>query len=498
MEVDSVQSESDFATFHDMPNEIMQMIFRCLQFRDLLNASLVCHRWNQLVFYFFGNRIQLRVQAYKRLGLSFDEDALSEHRHYRNVSLSCATLNDLNTSFTESIVEHAENLRLNIITEHRDGLVDFLRKGTQLRKLHLEIKRFIGERPLEKARLKSELAGVETLALLFECESYGSRVVVKQIFEKNFPSVRHLVIRCNFSMYVDVLEGFIPRLYSLEVDVAGRLINKFIKLDGFISLTSLTLRMVPKSALSKLRSFRIDDFRAFLLKLRQLKTLSLTLGDPDNHDLCMAVYGVTNLEKLKFSLYTFGFRPFPPEESCIYLDGIQKMVNLRSLYISASRIRYPPDLNIQPLVHITELVLSITTPRCSYILANGCKLKQLFPNMKSLETHGGGLNESEAKLLVDWWPNLEILFIHSGYVSQSALRVLWQLSNLRVLKLIGCFENVLSNNLLYDLLLAMSNLQQFHCTDQMLDPTVVEEQLTKMNLKCSVFLNGRLLGAGLQ
>uniref|UniRef100_A0A8D8FZ11 (northern house mosquito) hypothetical protein n=1 Tax=Culex pipiens TaxID=7175 RepID=A0A8D8FZ11_CULPI len=61
-----------------LPNEILLMIFRKLTFRQLVRASAVSHRWNELMFYLLKDRVKLHIQ-----GLQFSNtEEWAQNRKY--------------------------------------------------------------------------------------------------------------------------------------------------------------------------------------------------------------------------------------------------------------------------------------------------------------------------------------------------------------------------------------------------------------------------------
>ncbi|XP_039434834.1 uncharacterized protein LOC120416976 [Culex pipiens pallens] len=417
MEVDGKEfAQSRDATFDDLPNEILLTIFAKLDFPDLLSASVVCTRWNNVIFHFFNHRIAFRLH-------SFFVPLLSGTRSYRNVRITGRYLyspQGQNENRLAALAEDAWNLHLEL-SEIRGGvLARLLNKFSTLRSLSLRIMRYCSER---------------------------SPQLFRRLIRGVLPALKSLTLVCLTFYCMEVLAEVAPTLESLNIKLLARHRLKLYECN-LASLRSLTLSMDTRSMmyLYNLEEFPVDEFITFLSGLPNLRVLRLKLDHPEAF---LHIYSLRNIVELSLGGLD------PAAQKCS-LDGISQMVNLKTLSITAQELLLPSVL--QPATTVTSLTLhDLATMDIK-------KLARVFPSLTvfCVETPRS-LMLSELRQIVVAWRALEELSVRIERLSEEICDCFLKLSKLRKLTLHGFLLLLKSGP--FEKIITMPSLKRLYLND---------------------------------
>lgn len=413
----SKEPEPVAASINDLPNEVLLMIFDRLEMACRLRVSQVCHRWNRLVFHYFGDHFALKLDDL------VDPGVLSKDRVYRHVEIRCMSLvrfNMLHAKRLKLLGRHVVALTLDISVTEGDLFVEMLRKFPNL----------------ESFSLRTEL---------FRCDK-PARNAMKKVLQGKVPPVRHVTIGCNNATVLDLVAKLAPNLRSLNVTVPAKLLSSLCQCN-LAELGSLRLSIVfrSKALLSEMASFRRDLFDSFMASLKNLKKLSIFVRANSFPEISTQIYGITSLEQLDVAT-TDSPRPVP------LFDKIWNLANLKTLSCFVERIAYPQEP--KPLIHVTTLNL----PKA--IVVDSFQLKKTFPHVTTLDIRCCQLSEPGLESLSNAWPLLESLTVRIAPVEIDSLVVLHRFTKLRHLTLLNnyiCEREDLSE---LDAVLAIGTLEE--------------------------------------
>lgn len=372
------------------------MIFRKLNFRQLIRASAVNHRWNELIFYLLKDRVQLRVPPGTIRNRNTQE--WTQNRTYKTALIFNASLSrDFNASVLEPIAEGVRVLKLHCLEANDGALLELLRLFKALETL------------LVKARNLQLIKAQSTFLRL--CRGL-------------LPNVCHLTIGCRHVRMMGLLKEVAPRLVTLDLELLPRLLIHFYSCR-FDCLESLTLRI---------NTNRATESTGFLGCLQQMKNLrKLGLFVNGNISGFRAAFTLTSVEEL-----TLGGMFSGDGLSENFFD-ISKMTNLRALNIDVATGRLFNEGVSLPSLETLKIEGSI------YIFVN--ILTEQFPNLKVLVLTTRNLDWIEVQeITVAWQNSMEDLTIQIDQIDQSIASCFLVMQKLRILHLILDDESEVNDN----------------------------------------------------
>uniref|UniRef100_A0A1Q3EXE5 F-box domain-containing protein n=1 Tax=Culex tarsalis TaxID=7177 RepID=A0A1Q3EXE5_CULTA len=431
------------ASISDLPNEVLLMIFDRLELACRLRVSQVCHRWNKLVFHYFGDHFALKLDDLVDPGL------LSKDRVYRHVEIRCMSLlrfNKLHAKRLRVLGRHVVALTLDISVTDGDLFVEMLRKFPNLESFSLRTELFRSDKPARNA--------------------------MRKMLEGKLPPVRHVTIYCNNATVLDLVSRLAPNLRSLNVTVPAKLLAALCLCD-LAGLGSLRLSLVfrSKALLSEMASFRRDVFDAFMASLNNLKKLSIFIRANSYPEISPQIFALASLEQLEVAT-TDSPRPVPA------FDGIWRLANLKAFRCFVERIAYPPEASIKPLHHVTDLNLA------KAIVVDSLHLRQLFPAVTTLDIRSCQLSEPGLESLSLAWPGLESLTVRIAPVEVDSLVVLHRFAKLRQLTLLNNYISEREDLAVLDTVLAIGTLEELRVEGRW------DGAPGRLNPACRVYRNG--------
>lgn len=258
---------TDGLSIEQLPNEILLTIFRNLRFKQLLNASAVCHHWNELVFFLLQNRVSLKFNLAE---FWEDSEKWTPNRIYRKVtSVARYVPKGFDNSWYRPMAQNVKKLGCFFGEAHDGGLLEFLGPFEAVETLEIKMGR---------------LQVRKTLQSFVRCSS------------GILPSIRHLDVRCGYVRMVDFLAQVAPRLVSLKLELLPRLVPKFMDCE-FPLLESLELQFkygprvhTPASAVTKFQSM-----------IRNLRKLNLVVNE--EYSLFGLAFGIPSIEDLTLNAF---------------------------------------------------------------------------------------------------------------------------------------------------------------------------------------------------
>ncbi|KAL1398176.1 hypothetical protein pipiens_009176 [Culex pipiens pipiens] len=445
-ELKQKETEPVAASISDLPNEVLLMIFDRLELACRLRVSQVCHRWNQLVFHFFGDHFALKLDDLVDPGL------LSKDRVYRRVEIRCMSLlrfNMLHAKRLRVLGRHVVALTLDISVTDGDLFVEMLRKFPNLESFSLWTESFRSDKPARNA--------------------------LRKVLPGRLPSVRHVTIYCNNAAVLDLMARLAPNLRSLNVTVPAKLLSSLCQCDlaGLISLR-LSLVFRSKALLSEMASFRRNVFDTFMASLKNLKKFSIFIRANSYPEISPQIFALASLEQLEVTT-TDSPRPVPA------FDGIWNLRNLKVLRCFIERIAYPPEHAVKPLEHLTELNLA------KAIVVDTFQLRRIFPNVTTLDIRSCQLSEPGLESLSLAWPRLESLTVRIAPVEIDSLVVLHRFAKLRQLTLLNNYISDREDLAVLDTVLAIGTLEELRVEGKW------DGAPGGLNPTCRVFRNGEVV-----
>ncbi|KAL1398669.1 hypothetical protein pipiens_008774 [Culex pipiens pipiens] len=335
-EKESDAGVADELSINDMPNEILLMIFRSLTFRQLVTASAVNHRWNELAFFLFQNRVSLQ------LGSWAFEGQREWTRTYTALSLRASLPKGLDTFAVQPLADGAQTLDINIDNANDGTLLEFLRL----------------------------FRGVETL--LVNIDRIRLSKTKRAFLRKTpgfLPAVRHLTLRCRYVRMVGLLAEVAPRLFDCLQSLTLRFKLACVVASWEIpEKQNLVERLRQLTSLRKLGLFADSDINAFEVAFALPFIEELTLGGRFKGCRLADFRNLTQMTSLRslslafeaerFSMYGVYTNPLPTVEVFRTNEStefplpaiIGKFPNLKVLSISTATLS---DLAVQAMVGST-------------------------------------------------------------------------------------------------------------------------------------------------
>lgn len=368
------------------------MIFRSLTFRQLVTASAVNHRWNELAFFLFQNRVSLQ------LGSWAFEGQREWTRTYTALSLRASLPKGLDIFLVQPLADGAHTLDINIDNANDGTLLEFLRL----------------------------FRGVETL--LVKIDRIRLSKTKRAFLRKTpgfLPAVRHLTLRCRYVRMVGLLAEVAPRLVTLDLDLVPRLLPNFYECQ-FDCLQSLTLRFKLACVVA---SWEIPEKQNLVERLRQLTSLrKLGLFVDSDINAFEVAFALPFIEEL-----TLGGR----FKGCRLADfrNLTQMTNLRSLSLAFEAERfsmYGVYTNPLPTVEVFRTNESTEFPLPAII--------GKFPNLKVLSISTATLSDLAVQAMIGstWQNTMEDLSIVIASIKPSVVASFVALQKLKKLSVFCC------------------------------------------------------------
>lgn len=432
-------------TMDDLPNEVLVHIFRPLPFDDRLRLSLVCKRWNQLIFNFLDADIYLCLCEDDRDVPA--EGTLSEHRLYRQVKLCGTTfegLEGVHEERIEALAAGARSLILEIREPMKEEFIEMMKKFSGLRSLTISCEEFCDDAGEGEGRgllPNLERLAFEQLGRFRDTDPSG----LLELFMRK-KKIRHFVIRYadrdfhKIVEWTDLLNVLAPRLLSLNLNIQSFLMRYLCKMN-FNALTILDLRV----------EFTVEGFT------------------PEK--LVKAIYRMANLEKLKIIFFTL-----IGDAQQLDLSGVWQLTKLKQFDAQVDSLAFPQAVT-EPLPALNQL--SIKIEEATQLQT----LHEIFPNLKILEIYSPSFKRDLWTQLVTAWPTLEHLTFRVGnqYLGVRMLKTLQKLPNLRRLSLLGVYKQTSLS--IVEPVLAIPTLRELHLKGAW------KGSVPEQNRHCRVFVN---------
>ncbi|XP_039450387.1 uncharacterized protein LOC120429240 [Culex pipiens pallens] len=443
------------AVFDDLPNELLWQIFTQLKHRDLLRMSLVCRRWNQVIFHFLNHRFRFRPQQAERL---------CPDRCFKYLDLSACPLpvpsldvKRFDYFFTTlSSVELLSAERItSILMRRKDSHVDLL------------------------MRVLVNFKNLDTLVwdVPGKMVSYYKIPKTDQKFMAScMARVRHFALYAKSVKMLAFVEYLSEHLVTLNVTVSHESLFNFCDCyKNFPNLVALQL-MVNYTGELNLESALMQ----FLQKLPKLRKFSFGTNDEDSlQEVTEAETNIDTFEIIGFkdlacpSLYLIkSLRSFRAEHSVIL-----------SFYENAT-----PNVQITSLDIDQALVVSVEA------------LIRNFPNLTSLRMSSRVNSSFEIFRLLTTYPDLEVLAIKISdgndlpIILMLIVGILRQLRELRINLALPAEEDAefpKRIEMVFDAVLDAPSLQKFYIKSdvQLYGNELI---LPSKNLNCQIYWNGVL------
>lgn len=442
------------AVFNDLPNELLWKIFRQLSSTDLLRLSIVCHRWNQVIFHFLNHHFRFHPQQAERL---------CSDRSFKHLDLSACPLPVPNLNVkrfdyfftTLTMVEFLSADQLTSLTMHRkDSHVDLLMRLVVTFK-HL-------------TTLVWDVPG--------KMLSYYKIPQKDQLFMAScMAHVQHFTLYAKSTKMINFVAKMSKHLVSLNVTVSlESLFNLCEHSETFPNLEALQLIVNYIGALN-LESTLME----FLQKLPKLRKFSFGTNDEDS--LQEVTEAETQLEEFEI----LGFEDL----NCPTLYLIQSLRTFRAKDTAILNFYE----NAQPNSQVTSLYIDQT------LAVSIDALTLNFPNLARLRMSSRINSAYEMLRLVVTYPDLEDLAIRIAHGHDLAIiltLIVCILKNLREFRInltlpadVG-FPKLIAK--IFDIVLDAPMLRQFYIW---LDVQLLADHhiiLPRKNRSCQVYVNGVL------
>ncbi|XP_038114723.1 uncharacterized protein LOC119768617 [Culex quinquefasciatus] len=427
-----------------LPTEILLMIFRKLTFRQLVRASAVSHRWNELMFYLLKDRVKLRIQ-----GLQFSNtEEWAQNRKYAALTFDAVRFGlpkGFNARWLEPLAENVKHLRFYCKLANDGALLELLRPFGAVEEL---------------------LVKADELDLSKALSSY------LRLCRGLLPNLRRLTIGCRYVRMMGLLKEVAPRLVSLDLELLPRLLTK-LYVCRFENLESLTLRF-PQ------RQTNIPNMLSFLRCLQEIKDLrKLGLFVNDCISVFRAAFALTSVDDL-----TLG-GTFTVEHFSQIFDDIHRMTNLRSLSIFVITKQF---LTVEAaLPSLDSLCIGGT------IKVNVSILTEKFPNITLLMLTTRTFDWHEVQEIANAWQStMQHLAIEIRETDQSVIASILTMLKLRKLYL---YLNEPSENHIAALIpvACMATLEELHILDKDCKQDATLAELCNCKRSCTIFIGGSLI-----
>ncbi|XP_039450397.1 uncharacterized protein LOC120429249 [Culex pipiens pallens] len=353
--------------FNDLPNELLWRIFRHLGHTDLLQMSLVCHRWNQTIFHFLNDRFRFRPEGC---------DDLHEHRTYKHLDLSACPLPlpTLNIKWRDYFFgdktqlerqngSHVRSIKVETACSHQDLLVRLLVTFKNLEKLDW----FVSGKMLSY---------------------YKVTIGTRRMINASMAPVKHLKINAKMYKLQNVLENLSESLVTLDVVLSPQtLINICGNKNSFPNLETLKVEIDADDEL-----LLEGSMKEFLETLPKLRKFSFHMSDPE------AVQEVTDADTNIEEFELFGLVDY-------YVPDMSDMKNLKTFRTDGKMVHFYMDGSTLPMPQITTLDINHVT------FVDIDALVEHFPNLTALRMASQPETNNDMLALVNSYPNLEHLAV---------------------------------------------------------------------------------------
>uniref|UniRef100_A0A1Q3EZ61 F-box domain-containing protein n=1 Tax=Culex tarsalis TaxID=7177 RepID=A0A1Q3EZ61_CULTA len=445
------------AVFDDLPNEILWQIFRQLKHPDLLRMSLVCRRWNQVIFHFLNHRFRF---------LPKQAEQLCPDRSFKHLDLSACPLPVPNLNIkrfdyfftTASMVEFLSADQVTSLEMRRkDSHVDLLTR------LLVTFK-----------NLTSLVWNVPGKML-----SYYKVPKTEQRFVTSYMAhVQHFTLFAKSKKMMGFVEKLSEHLVTLSVTVSHESLFELCECSAnFPNLKTFRLKVNSTEQLN-LQS----ALKEFLQKLPKLRKFAF--GTNDEYLLQEVTEAETNIEEFEI----FGFQDL----TC---PALFLMKSLRTFRADGTVILGFYE-NETPSPQITFLDIDQT------MVVSVDALVEIFPNLTRLRMSSRVNSVYEMLRLLVTYPELEDLAIRiaDGHGLSTILMLIVRiLKQLRELKINLTLPDEAAEEFpklidkIFDVVLETQTLQKFYITSDV--QLYGDEQLVlpSKNHNCQVYWNDVLM-----
>lgn len=458
-----------------LPNEIWIAIFKNFDIPSLLQVSLVCKHWNNLVFTHLANGIKLHLDLDQRKYPLSDSGMVPE-RYYKHLCLQTFKLDTPGYLFEiiKQLAVNLNTLELHIVSLECQDLVQLLSLCTRMTKLCIKAKYFECDDTMLILR-PVMLSTVQSLS--FDVENYVSTFNLHS-FEKSFlrimPNVEELKTLLYRPLDLSIALWFSSRLKVLKATVSCEAINDFLRLRlPVLEVLDINL-LQPEHQWRKRRTFRARAFQDFLLGCKSLKTALLSFRCEYDQQLLTVIFNsLPHVEVLQLSggLATERFT----------LNGMERMTHLKELSLHCV-------LLFQEESSVVMMPTVETFSMCTFIRPNkfGDILKR-FPKLKKLafRMHGDEL-QSVAEIV----PLLEELSVDISRVTPEMITHIQQLVTLKKLT-IDAHTIARANFRLLRNIISLPSLKCLKVSTGSSIPPNIASSVAASNQACKFILNGQ-------
>lgn len=245
-------------------------MFKNFPIADLINLSIVCKRWNSLIFAHFAHRVRLNfdvdMKFYPIAGMK-----MVEERPYKHLSVTSFKI-DSPIFLMEAIkclAGSLESLALDLTLLEGASFGELLPYCSSLRELNIKAVYLECDETLPC--LRERLHKVRKLG--FKVTNYVSTFCLNSfefVFMRTMPNLVDLDIKINRLLDLTLVVWAAPRLRRLKASVDSQFIDNFLGIRLPL-LRCLDLSFLqPEQQWFKRRTFQITPFRDFLMGFNML------------------------------------------------------------------------------------------------------------------------------------------------------------------------------------------------------------------------------------
>ncbi|KXJ69484.1 uncharacterized protein LOC109407748 [Aedes albopictus] len=376
-----------------LPNEIWLEIFNNIDYKGLLNLTLVCKHWNKLIFSHMAGRFVLSFDVDQ---LMFPQEVIGmvPDRHYRHLCVNSFRLNSLNYLFriVKQLAGNLDSLKLRLKMldcQLLELLLPLLKRLNEL-----DIKATYVENG-ETTYRKPTLPTVKTLKL-----DIANRVSIYKLGSLEWvllsciPNVQKLTIFVHGPQDLPIIDSLAPQLKVLKASVDCDTLYLFfqIRLPALTSL-DLTVENLDQQRYQVFCGRTV--FQPFLLQCKNLKSITLEHCEFDEQPLPMIFNNFPELETLEL----YGYLML----DMLSLSGIEKMKKLKRLVITENIA----SKSFLPSPSVQSLGFTGFPYRNDLI-----EVLRRFPNLKYLTLPGSNYVKGELQAIPKHAPQLKHLIVN--------------------------------------------------------------------------------------
>ena len=381
---------------------------------------------------------------------SVDFEVLENYPSLQSLSLVLPYSDDVNIDFG-SLSKFNQISALEVYSRNKTITFEWLSALTFLKELKLT--RLYSEQPFDPTPLFS-LSSLETLHL------YRDTGLKSIGFVKNMPNLHDFLLEKSDLLSLDELEGHqgltslalirsnslsnIDALHTLTSLKSLTLLNRDVSLSSFAALTNLTDLYITSNMLSALEGLSLERLHLELLSqdtsllplanMHTLQSLTFSEGLICNLSHTEVLQSLSGLRRLE--LYGSSSLPLPISYEMLFsLPALETLILDDANIVSDANVSLPPNTTLK---HFSIYESNFRDRQYNYL--DSSQIVTLFSSLHGLESLSAPSLQLESLDFAKDMKKLQFLDMQGNYITDVT-----PLTNLPELKLLTCYDNIISN-----------------------------------------------------